>query len=442
MTTRGLGLSSLSRSIGATFGRHIAAAVLGLVTMAVIARLYGQAGIGAYTVALLLPTTLTTFLNLGVAPANVYHLGSGQVSVTALLRANVRIAAWLTTIGLAVGAAVLAWFSESFFPGVPPFVLWLALATFPIALLNIYLLSVFQGLQQFRPFNLILVGQPTVLLLLVATLALAGSRELPLLITASLLAQLSMLTIAWVKLRPLVGDEPASPATPGFLRRTLDYGWKAHLSNILAFVNYRADIFITNLFMGPAAVGIYVVSVTFSEKLWMISQSVSTVLLPRLSQLASDEAKRKQLTPLVARWVLAATLCGAVIVAVVGGPFIQVVFGSDFRSALAPLLLLLPGVVLASVSRVLANDIAARGRPELNLYTSIVVVIVNVIGNMVLIPRYGLLGAAGATTIAYSLNLVLRLIIYGRFTQNHWADSIFLKASDLRMLRAAFDRQR
>ena len=441
MTTPGLGLKALSRNVGATFGRQIAAAVLGLVTMALIARAYGPEGMGAYAVALLLPTTLTTFLNLGVAPANVYHLGSGQVGVGTLLRANIRIALWLTAIGIGIGSAVLTWYSELFFPSVPPLVLWLALAMFPLALLTSFLLSVFQGLQQFRPFNTILVAQPTVLFVLVLSLAAAGSRELVLLIGASFLAQVLMLALAWAKLRPLRANGPVSEPTPGFLKKTLGYGWKAHLSNILAFVNYRADIFIANLFLGPASVGVYVVSVAFAEKLWMISQSVSTVLLPRLSQLTSDETKRKQLTPLIARWVLFTTLLGASIVAVVGGPFIYAVFGTEYRAALTPLLILLPGIVAGSVARVLANDIAARGRPELNLYTSIVVVTVNIIGNVLLIPRFGLAGAAGATTIAYTLNLLLRLIIYGRFTQNRWADSLFLKASDVGMLRKAIGRK-
>jgi O-antigen/teichoic acid export membrane protein len=250
MSVLGLGLHAMMRNVGATFGRQLAAAILGLATMALIARTYGPEGMGTYSVALLLPTLLTTFLNLGVAPANVYHLGSGQVTVGTLLRINARIALWLTAIGLTIGAAVLAWHSELLFPGVRPFVLLLALATFPIALLNSFLLSVFQGLQQFREFNLVLVGQPTLLLLLVASLSLAGSRELPLLIVANLLAQLLMLAMAWSKLRPFVGDEPPSQPTPGFLWKTLDYGWKSHLSNILAFVNYRADMFIANLILG------------------------------------------------------------------------------------------------------------------------------------------------------------------------------------------------
>jgi len=102
MTTPGLGLRGLARNIGATFSRQVAAAVLGLVTTVIIARVYGPEGNGAFAIALLLPSMLATFLNLGVAPANVYHLGSQQTTVRQLLAANLHIFILLGFLGLVV----------------------------------------------------------------------------------------------------------------------------------------------------------------------------------------------------------------------------------------------------------------------------------------------------------------------------------------------------
>jgi O-antigen/teichoic acid export membrane protein len=174
--------------------------------------------------------------------------------------------------------------------------------------------------------------------------------------------------------------------------------------------------------------------VQFVERLWILSQAVSTVLLPRLSQLSSDEPKRKQLTPLVSRWTFAITLGAATLLAIIAHPLIDVLFGPGYHDAFRPLLILLPGIVAGSASKILANDLAARGRPELNMYTSWIVVIVNIIGNVVLIPIYGLAGAALATTIAYTLNLILRLYIHRQFDNSSWIDSILLKRSDLKGL--------
>jgi len=194
------------------------------------------------------------------------------------------------------------------------------------------------------------------------------------------------------------------------------------------------------MFIGSAAAGVYVIAVALVEKLWLVSQAVSTVLLPRLSQLSSEEGKRKIITPLICRWVLLVTLVGGLGLAVIVYPFTLLVFGSDYLGSVLPALVLLPGIVFVSGARVLANDIASRGRPELNMYVSAITMVCNVIGNLLLIPLYGLAGAAMATTIAYSLTLVLTLLIYTRFTSNRWTDSLFLKPSDIRMVMSAITR--
>ena len=69
---RGLGLASLFKNSSTTLGRQLAAGLLQLGTVIVIARVYGAKANGAYAVALLLPTMLSTFLNFGVGPANVF----------------------------------------------------------------------------------------------------------------------------------------------------------------------------------------------------------------------------------------------------------------------------------------------------------------------------------------------------------------------------------
>jgi O-antigen/teichoic acid export membrane protein len=434
--TPGLGLRGLALNIGATFVRQIVAALLQLGIVALIARVYGPEGNGAFAVALLVPSLLASFLNLGVAPANVYHLGGKHYQPRAILRSNFKIFAFLGLLGLVTGGAMLYLRGHEWFPGVDPRVLWFALAIFPVSLLNSYLHSIFQGLQQFRPYNLLAIAQPGLLLVFVALLTVLGNQNLALLIAAQFLAVFLVLLLTLLWLRPvlLADQSPHTASIP--IKQTLSYGWKAHLSNMLAFVNYKADVFLANLFLGPAAVGVYVIAVALAEKLWLMSQAVSTVLLPRLAELNVDEAKRKQLTPLVTRWVLLATLLAALALAAAAHWLIALIFGADYAGALLPFWILLPGMVFLAGSRVIANDIAARGRPDLNLYGSILVVTINVVGNLILIPRHGLSGAAAATTFAYGADLILRLWIYGWFTKNRWVDSLFVKGSDVVMIRA------
>lgn len=435
MNMHGLGLRSLSLNFAATLVRQVGAGLLGLITAAIIARVYGPEGNGVFAIALLLPGMLGILLSFGIASANVYFIASNQVTIREAVRANLRFCLWMTVIGLLVGVLVVLWKGNEFFPGVGRQLLWLALPIFPIALLSGFLTSLFQGLQEFRTYNRLLVIQPILLLGSVSLVALSGNKSLGLLIGVQLVTSFIVLVATVLALYRLsLASVEESPTTGDYSKRAINYGWKAHLGGILAFLNYKADIFLVNFFMTPVAAGVYVVIVALAERLWLISGAVSTVLLPRLSQLSSDEESRKRLTPLISRLVLVVTLVCGFVLAFIAHPLILLLFGSQYLDGVLPLLILLPGIVMLGVAKVWANDIAARGRPEINMYISLVVIIVNIIGNVTLIPRYGLSGAAAATTVSYLICSLITLFIYARMTSNNWITAIFVSSADMNAL--------
>ena len=91
-------------------------------------------------------------------------------------------------------------------------------------------------------------------------------------------------------------------------------------------------------------------------------------------------------------------------------------------------------IVLTAFSRVLANDISARDLPQYNFYTSIVVVLVNVTMNFLLIPKWGIIGAAVATSSAYALNSILKICIYYVVSKNKLAELFLFNEFDKRLL--------
>lgn len=152
----GLGLKSLVKNSATTLGRQVLAGFIQLITFAIIARVFGPEGNGQYAVALLLPIFLVTFLNMGVGPANVYHLGAGKVGMLTALRVSMSLWLIITILGMLVGAAVIRFYAELFFPGIDAKLLWLSLIAFPVCLLQDFIISVFQGVQRFSEFNFVL----------------------------------------------------------------------------------------------------------------------------------------------------------------------------------------------------------------------------------------------------------------------------------------------
>ncbi len=436
---KGLGLNTLMHNAALTLGRQLAAGFLQLVTVVALARALGPSGNGRYAVAMLLPAMLVTLFNMGIAPANVYYLGSRKVNLSTVFKTVSRLTVAIAILGGIIGSVSILFFREFLFPNVPIAVLWLALFIFPFTLYHSYLTSIFQGLQRFHEFNLIILVQPLVTLLLVLIFISIGSANVKNMLIACLFGFAAAIIMALSIINKSV--EPTRPHRPlrRYISSAISYGIKAHLSNVLAFMNYKLDIFLLNLFLGPSVTGVYVVAVQLVERLWILSQSLGTVILPRLAQLSEDEDTRKRLTPMICRMVIATTFAGAIICAFAAPPFVRILFGKAYRQAVPAIMWLLPGIVAGAGARILANDIAARGRPELNMYFAIVVLAINLAGNILLIPNFGLIGATVATSIAYIGNLILQLIVFQRISGNHIRHCILVRYSDIVEIKNSFN---
>jgi O-antigen/teichoic acid export membrane protein len=392
-------------------------------------------GRGAYAVALLLPTLLTTFLNFGISSANVYYLASRQIDVRTALIVTFAFSMTCTVLGLGIGWVSTALWGEVLFPGVGQYNLLLALASFPFLFLLQMAGGLLQGVQDFRAFNVTLLAPPAVTLAAIAVLASTGSLDLGTLLISYLLGlAVGVFGAAHaLLLRPELRQRSLSNNIKRWhLSQLLRYGLKAYASNLVTFFNYRADLFLVNLFLGPSAAGIYVVAMQFGERLWLISQAISTVFLPKISELSGNEAERGRFTSLVSRWTLFLTLLAALGLGLVFKPLVHLLMGGEFSAATWVLWLLLPGIVAWAPARVLANDIAGRGRPEINLLIAFVVMISNLFGNLVLILFWGLPGAAISTSVAYCVMLLMTARSYTVLTGTSWRTTMEIRLVDFK----------
>lgn len=419
-----------------TFAGQVGVGLTGIVSAIIIARIYGPSGNGIFAMAMLLPTLLAMLLNLGMSASNVYLISSGSSHVREAMLGNILLSFILSTLGLVIGFFVIGFYAETFFPGIHESVLWFALSIFPVMLMNGFLTSIFHGLQKFGIFNKILLFEPLIFLLGILAIVPFDNNDLRVLIGLKLLSSVSslfLITMGSVQVWRAAESKPAYPFS--FIKKAANYGFKANLGPITQFLNYKIDIFILNFFTSVTVTGVYVVAVTLAEKLFLISGAISTILFPRLSQLSSDEFSKKELTPFVSRMVLLLTVMAALGLSVFAYSIIKYLFGSEFLGSLYPLFILIPGVIIISVAKIWANDIAARGKPEINMYISMITLIFNALGNIIMIPRFGMNGAALTTTLAYLVSSVLTLIYYNKLTGNLPGSVFILRHSDLQRLK-------
>jgi O-antigen/teichoic acid export membrane protein len=338
------------------------------------------------------------------------------------------------------GAVVIKVAGDLFFPGVSHNLLFLGLSIVPVSLLFTQLTGVFQGLQDFGRYNFLTLVPSSLALIFVAV----GLWILKGGVAAAVIAYMSgflMGTLLALKMLAVYLRPTPHVSQHAFVRACLSYGIRAQLSNIITLLNYRIDVFLVNALLSPAAVGIYAVSVSVAERTWILSQAVCTVLFPLISGL-KDEGKRTQVTPLISRWILGTGIASALLLGLTAKWLIRFLYGSAFYAAVEPLLWLLPGVVLWGFARVLTNDISARGKPEINIYLAIVSFVVNIGANLVLIPRFGIRGAAIASSISYPVVAIGAALAYHQLTGVPVVKLLVWWEEDFRLIKVLLRRMK
>lgn len=401
---------------------------LGLGTSVILARLLGPEERGIYALASLLPSLIVALIHLGIGPATVYYTAQDRYLRKEILGNTVLLALIIGTLGVIVGLLVVLFFRMSIFPNIAGEYLLVALGAIPASLFFLYFRYILLGLRQIKEYNFLDIWQSLCSLVLVALALWALGLGVVGALLAAMTAWFLSAVVAFRWVWRAAGGISFKPNV-SYLKGVAVYGTQAYLANIMGFLNYRLDMFLVNWFLNPAAVGFYSISVGLAEKLWLISQAASVVLFPRVAA-ERDELRRKEFTPLVARTVLWVTTLTALALFILT-PFIIVFLYSEvFILATRPLQILLPGIVALSVWRLLANDLAGRGRPMLNTYITGVAVVANVVLNLFWIPRYGIEGAAWASTASYGIALVVIVAVYCRISGNSWANVLLPQRGD------------
>lgn len=405
-----LSLTGFKKQVLATFIANVGGLVFSIAAAAIIARWLGPEGKGMLALALLVPGTLVIFLGFGIGVSNVYFIGSRRLDVATLTKNSVSFALFATILGTGIIYVFLAsgWL-EALLPQVPARLIFVALAGFPIGLLNGYFSTILQGLQSIVTVNIVNLSQGGLTLVFVIFLIIG----LNLGITGALISYLGAGLLALIVLTIILrrkGGIFRSSWNPLVMRSTLSFGLKGQIGNILQFFNYRLDLFIVNYFLGPSDVGIYSVSVGLAELLWHFPNAVGFVIFPKAANTKPELLNK--FTPRVLRITLGFTAVGAIGLLLLGKAVISIIYSSTFLAAYVPMLALLPGVVLLGGAKVLTNEIAGRGYPHYNSMNAGFALLLTVILDLILIPRYGALGAAIASSIAYAVIFLAAIMFY------------------------------
>lgn len=403
----------LSVAIGSTVIRQILSGVLYLVALWITTRHLGPQKNGELATVMLLPQTLYAFLNLGLGASHVYHLSSGSGNHHSMRRTNWILALLLWLGVVAVLAASSAAHIARFLPGTAKQLALYASLLLPMMLLAAWASSLIQGSRDYKTYNKMVLIQPSVFCLGAIVLHLSNTLNVMSVLSAYLLSYASLWLLSETKIAAFAA--PAPGARQNF-SANIKYGLKAHLSNLITFLNYRLALYLVSYTLGAAATGKYTLSIQLAEMLWLISSSASMVIFPESAAHSKSPVQLHRMVRKVGAAVFQVTLAGALVAAAVAPFAIPWIFGAAYEGAVLPFILLLPGIACWSYMSVLSNSVAGMGYQHVNIQTALLCLSVNIVGDLVAIPRFGVVGAAAVSSIAFCVTTLYTMWMYARIT--------------------------
>ncbi len=208
---------------------------------------------------------------------------------------------------------------------------------------------------------------------------------------------------------PAVAPPPTASEVIGFAAPVAGYS----LLNLLIM---RMDVLLLGSLVGRApgltleSFGVFCAAVEIAGGMRKVRQVFDPILAPVVAArlVTQDRGSLQEILAKVGRWVLATQLPLVGVLALAGGLVLSI-FGPGFRQG-APLLLILGLAHGANAFVGLAETVIMIRRPALNLLNSTLTAAAQAILTLALIRRFGALGAALGTLLAYSLQGTLRFL--------------------------------
>lgn len=190
------------------------------------------------------------------------------------------------------------------------------------------------------------------------------------------------------------------------------YSWPLMFLSVVAFIFSWVDSFAIGYFKNVTDVGIYNAAVPLASLLIIVPSLFIQLFFPMITKEFSRNkiSLIKDISKQVAKWIFLLNLPLLIIMILFPGAIINLFFGPEYLSAAWALRFLSIGTFFYSIFIISANLLSMAGRSKTVLFNILVSSIINLILNILLVPKYGISGAAFSTMITYIIWSFISLI--------------------------------
>lgn len=410
--------AAAQRNAIVAFTVRVMSAALLYLTQIVLARWMGGFEYGIYvfvwTCVLVLGGLSSLGLNLVVMRLVPEYSERGQLDLLRGLVFGTRSGAFLVGTGIAVLGGLGLWLFGSYVANYYVLPLYLALICVPIYALG----DVQDGLGRGQAWMGIALIPPYVLRPLIVLASMVAAHELGWPMTATTAAGaaifatwfsgLIQFALLRVKMSKRLPEGPRTFDAPLWVATAMPL----FVINACELVLQNTDVLIVSTFLSPQEVGIYFAAAKTMSLIMFVHYAVGSAVAHRFSALNArgDRAGLEAFVRDAVNWTFWPSLAAAILLLALGRPLL-LLFGTEFLNGYPVMIILVAGFLFRSAigpSEFLLNMLGEQKACAVVLG---IAAVLNVVLNLILVPAFGLLGAATATSIALVSTAIMQYLV-------------------------------
>lgn len=372
--------------------------VASFLSFLVLARALGPEGFGLFGVFSSAIFIVAAAGNLGVRQSAAYEIGQQTLSFEDVQRAIMVI--WPPMSVLAGGCVMFLLYDT--LSGSMVTWSWLTLITVSSVILIALQQGIFLGLGEITAFNLSELLSRCLLLATLIGLWAVGRLGL-IEAVAAFTVSYAIVAVVTRAITLRVGDRGARTCGVwSAVTRLVMGGWPYAITLALILLNARLSVFLLARLVEGGAAGYFFVGVRMNE---VFLESATAVGLVFFSHSVKSHDPRETLAQAgqVTRWLVVVMLSTVALAAAVVPILVPPLLGTEFLGAVPVLRILVVGLPFVAITRVLYQTIAGLGTPLVGAAAYTPAIILNAVLSVLMIPRFGEMGAAVAWIISQGI---------------------------------------
>ncbi|MEH8906345.1 flippase [Klebsiella pneumoniae] len=204
-------------------------------------------------------------------------------------------------------------------------------------------------------------------------------------------------------------------------KRLMSKSWWLILSGVAEVLYLKIDQIMLGMINGYSTVATYAVAARLSEA-WYFFPTIITASFFPLLILAKKESEEKYKHTLLdlSRKLFFCALIISIFITIIAHTAINILYGEAYAESATILIIHIWASLFVFMRAVLSKWLVIENMLPFSLVTHISGAIVNIILNLILIPKMGGIGSAIATVISYSISSYFSLFIFKRTRVMGW----------------------